>query len=51
VESIGETREVSEAAKLIEDRAVLIGEMSGPLGDLAVASIGSSGGKVGDGWE
>ena len=52
VESIGETREVSEAAKLTEERGVLMGDTSGgPSEGLTVAYTGSSGVNVGDGWE
>ena len=41
--SIGETMEVSEAAKLMEDRGVLIGEISaGPGVDVGVRSLYSS---------
>ena len=50
--SMGEMREVSEAAKLIEDRGVLTGEISARSGvDLGVRSLTSSCGRVGDGWE
>ena len=50
--SIGETRDVSDAAKSKEDVGVLIGETSpGPGADFGISLMSTSCGTVGDGCE